>query len=122
MKPSALVPPAIALLALGLLPLAIAIGVRPAARNGVHAAQPDRRAPDDAAGAEALAERLAAAQGQQHVHAAPGGGDAGAVDLEAGQVEVAGEEQHGREGHGQRLEGAEVQRRDERREAHGRHG
>lgn len=71
--------------------------IHPPASDGVGSAQTDGGAAHDAAGGEARAQRLAAAQGQQRIQARPGGRHARAARRVPGQVEVAGEEKGGRE-------------------------
>lgn len=112
---------------LPLLPLLLAVphGVHLQAGDGVDGRQAHGGQAHGAAGGEALAQALggAATGGEEEVEAGPGGGQAGAVDFEAANVEVACEEEGGgEEEHGQGLEGAGVEGGDEGCEAHGGHG
>lgn len=114
-------PPRI-ILSIQLLPLAIARSVHPARRNGIRDAERDSGAAHDSPDREELRPEprsLPPPEREQRVSAARGGGDAGAVDLEALQVRVAGEEEDGHEQEGEGLRGTHVQGRDEGREARG---
>lgn len=93
-----------------LLGLAITRGVHVRAGNGVGGAQAHGGAAHDSPQGKLVAERKGAAPGgEENVHTAPGGSHAGAVNLEAGQSEIAAEGEEGGEKGGEGLEGFEVQ-------------
>lgn len=64
-------------------------------------------------GGELLAQRLAAAEGEEGVESRDGAGEAGAVRGEAGEIDVAAEEEGRSEGKGEDLERPAVQSGDE---------
>lgn len=89
--------------------------IHPPSRHGIRGAQAHGGAADDPPDAQLAAEALAAAQGEECVQAGPGGGEARAAGLVAGEVEVRGEEQRrGEEEEGEGLDGAAVEGGDER--------
>lgn len=97
--------------------------IHPSTRHSIRGTQSNGGAADDAPDAQLAAEALAAAQGKECVQAGPGGGEARAAGLVAGEVEVRGEEQRrGEEEQREGLHGAAVEGGDERCEESGGQG
>jgi len=117
---SRLVPPAIPLLPLLRLLRPVPHRISPPARHGIHGPQAHGGPAHQPSCGELPPQppRRAPAHCEQHVEPAPGSCDAGAVELEAGNVEVAGEGQEWDECHGKGLEGTCMQGGYQGRQAH----